>query len=288
MGSYLLILEKDGYRDTRVPFVVGRLENVSLDVKLHTDEEIGKDLVYVPAGKFLMGDGATMREVHVPDFFIGKLPVAFGEYCEYLDWLEVHQPDDVKKRAPQDLQNGMLVRRDGDGRYAPFAPGELPGRIGILDARAPVFSVSWYDAVAYLAWRSERDGRTYALPTEAEREKAARGVDGRTYPWGNRFDATLCKMLESTETASRPEPVGAYPTDESPYGVRDVAGGVYDWCDDWYDDRKEWKTVKGGSWGQSWSYCRSANRAWGFPGRSLTSIGIRLVVRPAADERPFG
>jgi len=285
MGSYLLVLKKDGYRDTRVPFVVSRLEDVALNVKLYTDALIGEGFVYVPGGKFIMGERDETREVRVGDFFIGRFPVTFAEYCDWLDWLDANKPDEVKKRAPQDKENGLLVRKAEDGRYIPFDPSPAPGGSELLNMSLPVFSVSWHNAVAYIAWRSERDGRRYAFPTEAEREKAARGADGRTYPWGNRFDATLCKMAESTEAATQPEPVGAYSTDESPYGVRDVAGGVMDWCEDWYDERKVWKVVKGGNWGYASSgHCRSAYRVRVDPGFTGALNGFRLAVRPGAAE----
>ena len=189
----------------------------------------------------------------------------------------------MKKRAPQDSVNGLLVRKgEDDGRYRPFDPMPAPGGSELLDPRLPVFSVNWHNASAYLAWRSARDGRAYVLPAEAEREKASRGADGRTYPWGNRFDPTLCKMVESTEAASQPEPVGAYPTDESPYGVRDAAGGVRDWCDEWFDERKVWKVLKGGAWADHSGACRSAYRHWSEPSTPHTPTGFRLCVRPGA------
>jgi serine/threonine-protein kinase len=98
--------------------------------------------------------------------------------------------------------------------------------------RVPVYLVDWFDAVAYCAWRSRKDGAVLRLPTEVEWEKAARGADGRCYPWGERFDATFCLMRESRPFMQQPEPVGTFPTDVSPYGVRDTAGGMREWVAD--------------------------------------------------------
>src|SRR5207237_4471049 len=93
----------------------------------------------------------------------------------------------------------------------------------------PVFGVELGGATAYAAWRSSKTGRAYRLPHEWEWEKAARGADARIYPWGNRFDATRCKMRESRREPPRPEPRGAFASDASIYGVRDLAGGVAAW-----------------------------------------------------------
>ena len=80
--------------------------------------------------------------------------------------------------------------------------------------------ISHGDAVAFSAWRSLRDGVTYRLPSEREWEKAARGTDGRVFPWGDRFDPSLCHMRYTRPGRPRPAPVGFVATDESPYGVR--------------------------------------------------------------------
>jgi serine/threonine-protein kinase len=125
-----------------------------------------------------------------------------------------------------------------DGKWAPYgnliegdARKKFPPEEGHF-WNVPVILVDWFDARAYCRWRSEREGATVRMPTEAEWEKAARGVDGRFYPWGDRFDPTFCHMRESRPYGHQPEPIGSFPTDESPYGIRDLAGGVREWVGD--------------------------------------------------------
>src|SRR6185369_13348687 len=117
-----------------------------------------------------------------------------------------------------------------------------------FETRVPVIGVSWHEGEAYCAWKTRTTGRPWRLPTEEEREKAARGVDGRRFPWGDAEDASLGKCRESREEASQPEPVGAFPTATSVYGMVDAAGGVHDWTDSWIDARRSSRVVRGGAW----------------------------------------
>ena len=147
----------------------------------------------------------------------------------------------------------------------------------------PVIHINYHDAVAYCRWRTKKDGFNYRLPTEDEWEKAARGADGRFFPWGNYFDPTFCHMRASFPSGPDIVRVGYFDTDVSPYGVRDMAGGVREWTSSSFGD---WgMTLRGGSWKQGAFLCRLAGR-WGHSPETISSdIGFRIVKELDSLER---
>lgn len=245
-GSYLVTLRREGFRDVRYPVLIPRGVCIDARVNLYTDAEIGEDMIYVPGGVAIVGgddeaySSPPRAELHVDDFAIARLPVTFQDYCAFLDELEAVDPDQARWRAPHDLRGseGFLVTLTPDGRRKPCShliEGEARKRFPPEEGhfwRVPVRLVDWFDARAFCRWATRRATCTVRLPTELEWEKAARGVDGRFYPWGDRFDPTFCHMRDSRPYASQTEPVAVFPADESPYGVRDMAGSVREWVGD--------------------------------------------------------
>jgi len=155
----------------------------------------------------------------------------------------------------------------------------------------PAVNVTWHDAAAYCEWLSEKTGRPYRLPTEAEWEKAARGADGRQFPWGDEWDASKCNTAEGGPGTTTP--VGQYsPDGDSPYGVADMAGNVWEWCADWFqayqgnvfpdaDYGETYRVLRGGSWDNLQDLARCAARHGNDPGPWDLSVGFQLVVAPA-------
>ena len=150
------------------------------------------------------------------------------------------------------------------------------------DPRHPALSISWHDAVAYCEWRSARDGKDYRLPGEEEWEKAARGVDGRWFPWGWRFDASLGNMRQSRKERTAPTAVDEYPRDVSVYGVRGLGGNARDWTATEFVQgsgpaRRVNRIIRGGNWDGPARYARAANRFWHLPAHVNGDVGFRLA-----------
>ena len=138
--------------------------------------------------------------------------------------------------------------------------------------------VSHADALAYAGWLSEATGLSWTLPSELQWEKAARGTDGRRFPWGDEFDPSLCAMRTSFPGRPQPRDAGSFAMDVSVYGMRDVAGGVRDWCDgERYGEDEARRPVRGGSWDSADEYCRVAYRTGYIPTYVGSSFGFRLV-----------
>jgi formylglycine-generating enzyme required for sulfatase activity len=183
--------------------------------------------------------------VYLDAFEIAKYPLTNLQYKAFLDANPDHE-------APRHWNDRM------------FPVGK---------ANHPVVYISWFDAQAYVTWLSRETGKQYRLPTEAEWEKAARGNDGRTYPWEGEFDASKCNV---EETVGDTTPVGIYPAGASPYGVMDMAGNVWEWCADWFaedyykqadnrnptgPDKGQLRVWRGGSWLDLHDPARAASRS---------------------------
>jgi formylglycine-generating enzyme required for sulfatase activity len=188
------------------PVVASRPNEQTSPASTTKKGEDGAEMVLIPAGDFWMGDENARRRVYVDSFWIDKYEVTNVLYKRFM-------------------------QAAGEGRAAPrywsLFRSNLP--------EAPVGGVDWNDAAAYCNWAGKR------LPTEAEWEKAARGTDGRKYPWGDQWDSSRTNSKERNLSDS--VAVGSYPSGASPYGIHDMAGNVHEWVADsyYYDFRERMK-----------------------------------------------
>ena len=265
--------------------------------------DFGAPMVLIPAGEFQMGGGADdslaecqklytsgdceptwferqepEHSVYLDDFYIDLYEVTNAQYAECMAVGDCDPPTEPGSRT---RDNYFL-----NPTYADY----------------PVIYVTWPMAQAYCEWRGAR------LPTEAEWEKAARGADGRLYPWGNEFDGDLANFCDQNcdydwvndayddgyaDTAS----VGSYPEGAGPYGLFDMAGNVWEWVADWisedyYADSPlknpfgpesgEYRVLRGGAWSGIGSYLRGDFRSWEDPTDDDDNIGFRCArsVKP--------
>lgn len=295
---FLLALNGDKFEtELANPFgkeINNKAKKIYKNDKGHWEAEFdyGTIMVYIPAGKFLMGhtdeeikwciyhfgehhfyknhNAGKLRKVYLDGYWIGKNEVTYEQFDGYCE--------DTGKKKPLDR---------GWGR-----------------GKKPVMFVNWFHSDDYCKWLSEKTGLTFRLPTEAEWEKAARGTEGLIFPWGNRFDKSKCNAWESFIREKIPgtkgglfgkktTPVGNFPEGVSPYGCLDMAGNVSEWCSDWYkeDYHKDgpflnpkgpadgsYRVLRGGSWLKSDIYNRVSYRHYNQPESRVNQFGFRLAM----------
>lgn len=239
------------------------------------------DMILIPAGEFLMGSDPThdpcaqdrerpQHTLALPDFYLAQTPVTNAQYAAFVQATDYTAP-------------------------AHWTYGGLPED----KVDHPVVYVTWHDAVTFGHWLSDRAGKAYRLPSEAEWEKAARGHDGRLYPWGDEWDLARCNTKESG--IGDTTPVTAFPSGASPYGVLGMAGNVFEWTlslwgtemkeSDFsypYDpsDRREdqeapnavQRVLRGGGFYYSSTYARAACRLRSYPDYGVRTRGFRLAI----------
>ena len=226
----------------------------------------GMTMVYVPDGTFLMGSTDSNSMAVSNEKPQHNLPLAAY-------WID--------KTAVTNRMYALCVKAGACQLPSNTISYKNPGYYGNPKYdNYPVIYVNWSDAQSYCHW-----AKMY-LPTEAEWEKAARGTDGRLYPWG---DATLACSLANFGgpggCVGDTSPVGAYPSGASPYGALDMAGNVWEWVNDWYSDNYSgqssvagtYRVLRGGSWSDDGSGLRSAFRYRSNPASSSSDIGFRCV-----------
>jgi len=208
----------------------------------------------------------SRRELQLPAYFITRTPITNAQYAAFVADTGHRPPDDDRKTR----EGYGLIHAFARTRKFAWTDGRPPA--GREDH--PVVLVSHGDAVAYAVWLSERTGQTWRLPSEMEWEKAARGTDGRTFPWGRLFAPDRLNSADAGPFDTTP--VGTYPEGASPVGLLDAAGQIYEWTNTPGESGR--MIVKGGSWDdKGCGVCRSAARHGRPPDLRHILIGFRLV-----------
>ena len=211
--SYVIVLKQALEKQSTVQNTFKSRDELMKKASLVQKQKYGS--VVVPAGEFIMGtdqareDAYPEHKVYLDAFEIDRYEVTNAQYWEFLEYIK--KTNDHSKCFKGEPSNKDHTPRFWDNEY-----------YNVPDY--PVARIDWYDAYAYAAWAGKR------LPTEAEWEKAARGLDGRDFPWGNEWDTARCNL------SGEPKPVGSGEAGKSVYGCYDMAGSVYEWCTDWYVD----------------------------------------------------
>ena len=241
---------------------------------------IGAPMMLVPAGEFVMGSEA-------PDAAPNEQPLTPVTLSEF-------------------YMSRYLVT---NAQYEQFDPTHRRKRLAAAGDDHPVVYVTSLEAAKYCRWLGQKDGRTYRLPTEAEWEFAARGTDGRKYPWGNaERRGDLANFADaSTSFAWRDplihdgyaetSPLGVFPHGTSPFGIEDMAGNVWEWCLDFMQPLAgtpkrnprglasgPMRVYRGGSWKSRFSNLRATARGSNAPNYASNDVGFRIVCELVAGE----
>ena len=261
--------------DHKIPVcVTTNAGTVEVPILLRARFSMEPEMMHIPAGPFLRGSKERdksaadaekpQREIHLTEYWIGRFPVTNAQYAAFLQ--------SARRRPPPDWRG--LRPPDGKENH-------------------PVVKVTWYNATAYCRWLAKVTGKSYRLQSEAEWEKAARGTDGRQYPWGNKWDSMKANTREGG--IGDTTPVGIFsPDGDSSFGCGDVAGNVWEWTADWYDagyygrsSRAEdpfgpasgaTRVLRGGEWNGDARSARCACRSSGSPTLLDRSVGFRCVI----------
>lgn len=237
----------------------------------------GMMMVYIPAGEFLMGSSSD------PKAEDDEKP----QQTVYLDAFWIDQTEVTNAMYAMCVNDGdclSLEWRDSNTHQVYFGNPTYDGY--------PVIHVTYDRAVDYCRWAGKE------LPTEAQWEKAARGTDGRVFPWGSDYpDCDLANFGGDVDEGCLGDtsPVGSYPGGASPYGVLDMAGNVYEWVSGWYDEgyyldmplvnppgasSGSYRMYRGGSWLAAWDHVRAAYRDYEIDNKGRDNVGLRCAAKP--------
>ena len=229
--------------------------------KAEREERIDLDkMVTIPAGEFLYGDDKRKENIDY-SFLTDVYPVTNSQYKKFVEAGGYTNKDILDKCWSEEGRRWRENNNITQPGYWDDEKWNQPDH--------PVVGVSYYEAEAYAGWAGKR------LPTEKEWEKAARGADGRKYPWGNDFDIEKCNSRESGSGGTTR--VTLHPNGISPYGCYDMAGNVWEWTDSWYGKDKTVRVVRGGAWSDDSSRCRCAYRLSTNPNDRDFNIGFRCA-----------
>ena len=227
-------------------------------------QSLGLALVNIPTGPFTLGAAAQARIVHLPAFAMTVFPVTNAQFAAFIE------------------ATGYVTQAEREGWGMAFtgvrwtqtpgatwrAPHGADSRI--LDkAQHPVVQVSHADAQAFCAWAG------LALPTEEQWEKAARGADGRRFPWGESWRPELCQHAGSPLRGAAA--VDAFAGDASPFGVRGLAGNTWEWTVPAYAPASPYLVLRGGAWPHAEPYLTATFRYYALPGYRSDALSFRCV-----------
>ena len=278
-GSYMLLITALNYAETRVPFKMERMGSVNRNIQMPSIRETVPGFFYVDGGDvWIGGDSANalpLQKKTIAPFLIYHDEISMGDYAQFLKSIG----GAARNHMPRDFGKPLAVLTSG---------GLAPAGGGDADkfAKSPVRGISYNDIMAYIDWRSKRDGIAYRLPTETEWEGTCRGADGRKYSWGNQPGRGLAVVTQGYgDSGANISWKWEDYKDESPFGVHNLAGGVAEWTSSLYDEKAKstdpvygQRAIRGNAWSLPPTGLECAFRTSGQPDYFHPTIGFRLAT----------
>ena len=220
--------------------------------KRKIEDSRGVSFNYIAPSPFIFGPDGDYAELK-SGIYMATFPVTVGEFRIFLQESGWDYPE-------ADLEQLLVV---------------------CPDPNCPVSHVSWIDAKEYCRWLRRETKEYYSLPTENEWEIAARGIDGRLYPWGYEEPDSDYACFQGEKQYNGTVPVGATPNNQSPYGCMDMVGNVWEWCLDSVDDPRDPHILRGGSWRNNVEYVTCIAQSFSFPPEKRINYGgFRIIYLP--------
>ena len=280
--------------------------DLSVTISSRNIELIDPEMAPVTGGVFTMGDSwgdglsveLPVHDVTLSAFQIGKYEITNEEFYKFVlaggyknkdYWLITDGSDNAEAGWNEITNNGYFQPRNWSNSDTPWDTCSASNQ-----AASPVVGISWYEAYAYCQWLNQITGTSYKLPTEAQWERTARGAGvGRKYPWGNDWQEAYANWDDNGEKDGfvYAAPVGSFENGKSIEGCYDLAGNVWEWCQDWYAPYEtgsfldptgatsgDSRVVRSGSWKSVSRSLRTVSRTKLEPNSANSNIGFRVAI----------
>lgn len=218
-------------------------------------DNFGQEFCFIPEGTFLGGEEGKQEIDILAPFYMARNPLPMALYQAFLA--------DTKHEIPdKEFDEIMEVSPMPD---------------------CPAVNISWLDAKEICRWLRKKTGHYYSLPQNDEWEKAARGEDGRKFPWGNEAPDESRAYFDKLKSGTTSQ-LGIRPKSASPYGCYDMSGNVWEWCIDSFDDERDPHILKGGSWQNPPEFLNVGLQTFSFPpDKRRPYMGLRLLYLPQGE-----
>ena len=252
----ITLLEYKRLKWDLIKSIYDEVETVTPVFAKRKDREITDSLesayCYIQPGPFIFGAESDYAELKAA-IYMGKYPVTVKEFKTFLENSDYDYPE-------ADLEKMNEISPNPD---------------------CPVTWVSWEDAKEYCRWLRKETGEYYSIPYELEWEIAARGIDGRFYPWGYREPDCEMVCAQGDKSHEHTAPVTSYPENKSPFGCMNMVGNVWEWCLDAFDDPNDPHVLRGGSWLHGMEYANCTAKICSYPANKRVDYGgFRLIYLP--------